>query len=275
MTQAKASAASGVLAVAGFECQLDGGGFAACTSPKSYTGLAAGSHNFEVRAVDAASNPDPTPAFWSWTIDLASPAVAIDQAAGQADPTATSPIHFTAVFSEPVTGFDGNDVTLAGSAGATTALVTETAPNDGTTYDIAVSGMAATGTVTANIPAGAAADAATNLSAASTSTDNSVTFTGPTVVTIASARTSRTSKGVLLRWRTGTEADLLGFHVYRSRGHSWQRITHSLIAAQGSVSGASYRFLDQSARRGVSYRYRIKAFSRDGTATWFGPVRVT
>jgi hypothetical protein len=101
-----------------------------------------------------------------------------------------------------------------------------------------------------------------------------VTYTTPSAVTLASASAHRTAKGVLLRWRTGTEVDLLGFQVYRSRGHSWRRITHSLIAANGSVSGALYRFLDKRARHGVSYRYRIKAVNRDGTASWFGPVRV-
>src|SRR5262249_51220152 len=91
-----------------------------------------------------------------------------------------------------------------------------------------------------------------------------VTYTTPTAVTFASAGAARTSKGVLVRWPTGTEAELLGFQVYRSRGHSWQRLTHSLIAAKGSVSGASYRFLDRTAKRGVSYRYRIRAVNRDG-----------
>ncbi len=46
----------------------------------------------------------------------------INQAAGQADPTNTSPINFTVVFSESVSNFTGADVTLSGSAGATTAV---------------------------------------------------------------------------------------------------------------------------------------------------------
>ena len=51
-----------------FECQLDQGAFAGCTSPKSYSGLAPGSHTFSVRATDAAGNVDPTPATSTWTI---------------------------------------------------------------------------------------------------------------------------------------------------------------------------------------------------------------
>jgi hypothetical protein len=105
--------------------------------------------------------------------------------------------------------------------------------------------------------------------------DDVVAQTEPLAVTVASLSARSAAQGVLLRWRTGTEVDLLGFQVYRSRGHSWRRITHSLIAAKGSVSGASYRVLDRTARRGLSYRYRIKAVNRDGTTSWFGPVRVT
>lgn len=112
-------------------------------------------------------------------------------------------------------------------------------------------------------------------SSAAADFDDVVMDTGPLAVTMKSASASRSSKGVLVRWHTGTEVDLLGFHVYRLRGHSWRPITHSLIAATGSVSGTSYRFLDRTTKRGGAYRYRIKALNRDGTTTWFGPVRVT
>jgi CSLREA domain-containing protein len=51
-----------------FECALDGDAFASCSSPWAYGGLSVGEHSFQVRAVDAAGNTDPTPAEFSWEI---------------------------------------------------------------------------------------------------------------------------------------------------------------------------------------------------------------
>lgn len=85
-------------------------------------------------------------------------------------------IDFTAVFTEYVTGFAAGDVTLVDTAGATVS-VAEVAPNDGTTYNVAVSGMTTNGKMRVSIPANAATDAAGNGNTASTSADNTVTFT--------------------------------------------------------------------------------------------------
>lgn len=117
-----------------------------------------------------------TSASVSHTVDAIPPSVTINQAATQADPTGNSPVHFTAVFSEPVVGFNNSGVSLNGTALATTVVVTQIAPNDGTTYDVAVSGMSANGTVIVSIPASVATDLVGNPNTASTSTDNTVTF---------------------------------------------------------------------------------------------------
>src|SRR5829696_2709812 len=51
-----------------FACSLDGAAYQSCTSPKSYSGLAATAHTLSVRATDPAGNTDPTPATQTWTI---------------------------------------------------------------------------------------------------------------------------------------------------------------------------------------------------------------
>ena len=127
--------------------------------------------------LDAGSNPNTTSMSTDNTVtyavaDTEPPTVTINQAAAQADPTGSGPILFDVVFSEPVTGFIAAGVTLSGTAGATTAVVTGSGP----AYQVAVSGMTASGTVIATIPAGAALDGASNPNDASASTDNTVTY---------------------------------------------------------------------------------------------------
>lgn len=51
-----------------FQCSLDGAPFGPCPSPQTYTGLAVGAHSFQVRAIDAAGNFDPSPASHSWAV---------------------------------------------------------------------------------------------------------------------------------------------------------------------------------------------------------------
>jgi len=162
-----------------FECQLDGGNFSACISPQSYRGLSEGAHTFAVRAIDAVGNIDPTPANFAWTIDASAPTVTFGEANGQGDGTNISPIHFTVIFGEPVTGFGDSpdDVLISGTASrGATATVTDDAPNDGTTYNVAVSGMAMDGTVMISIPAGAATDLAGNPNTGSVNPSKSVVF---------------------------------------------------------------------------------------------------
>jgi hypothetical protein len=57
----------------GFECRLDGAGWAPCTTPVSLAGLSQGSHTFRVRARDRAGNVDGTEAVRTWIVDTAPP----------------------------------------------------------------------------------------------------------------------------------------------------------------------------------------------------------
>jgi Lamin Tail Domain/RTX calcium-binding nonapeptide repeat (4 copies) len=129
--------------------------------------------------------------------DVISPTITLEQANEQTDPTSSTTVRFTATFSEPVTGFDANDIDLSQSttSGMLTATVTETGTMDGTIYEIAVTGMTGNGEVVATVAANAATDASGNPNTASTSIDNTVTFnnTVPTIDNITRTNPNPTS----------------------------------------------------------------------------------
>jgi hypothetical protein len=77
-----------------YECKLGSAAFSACPfgGPVEYTGLADGSHTFQVRGVNA-SGPDPTPASYTWTVDTTPPVATIDT--HPADPSPGATVQFT------------------------------------------------------------------------------------------------------------------------------------------------------------------------------------
>jgi hypothetical protein len=78
-----------------YECELDGGGFTACTSPRNLTGLSEGEHTFRVRVRDAVGNYDPTPATRTWTVDLSAPDTTITSGPEGSVPIASASFSFT------------------------------------------------------------------------------------------------------------------------------------------------------------------------------------
>jgi hypothetical protein len=79
---------------ASFECSLDGGGFTACTSPRSYDGLTDGSHTFNVRATDGAGNTGPETTH-AWTVDTVPPSVTITKAPNDPSGVKTATFEFS------------------------------------------------------------------------------------------------------------------------------------------------------------------------------------
>ena len=93
-----------------FTCKLDNETAVACTSPKSYTGLAQGSHTFTVFAKVGNVN-DPIPATSTWTVDTAAPTTPTGFTA-----TATSPFSVKLTWNAATdnTGVTGYDVYRGG-----------------------------------------------------------------------------------------------------------------------------------------------------------------
>ncbi len=81
-----------------FQCKLDAAVFAACGSPKDYTGLGDGLHTFVVRATDSAGNVGPE-ASYQWKVDTVGPTTSITQKPGNPSNDSSPTFAFTA--SEP------------------------------------------------------------------------------------------------------------------------------------------------------------------------------
>jgi hypothetical protein len=96
-----------------FECKVDSGTYASCTSPKTFTGLADGAHTIYIKQTDAFGNVGSARTS-NWTIDTTAPAAAITSAAQSTSATPT--ISGTAE--------SGSDVTL--TIGGATYIVTAT-----------------------------------------------------------------------------------------------------------------------------------------------------
>ncbi len=72
------------------QCKLDTAAPADCTSPKTYSNIADGSHSFTVKVTDNAGNT--ATASWTWTVDATAPAAPIITSPTQNSFTAANPI---------------------------------------------------------------------------------------------------------------------------------------------------------------------------------------
>jgi hypothetical protein len=107
-----------------FQCSLDGGGFAACTSPATYSRLGEAAHTFAVRVRDTVGNFDPTPATRSWTVDLTPPDTSIVDGPSGTVPIASASFAFTASEADATFGcsLDGGGFAPCMSPAALTGL---------------------------------------------------------------------------------------------------------------------------------------------------------
>lgn len=135
-----------------FQCSLDGASFAACSSPKGYTGLADGSHTFQVQAV--AGGKASSAASSTWLVDTAAPTVSSINR-GDSSPTKATSLHWTVVFSEPVKNVGtGNFAAVASGTGGAAPTVSSAAPvgsAPAASWTVTVSTAATTGSNTATV----------------------------------------------------------------------------------------------------------------------------
>lgn len=96
-----------------------------------------------------------------------------------------------------------------------------------------------------------------------------------TAATFRSLTATAAGRDVLVRWRTASEIDMLGFNAYGQVDSKRAKLNRRLIAAK-SGSGASYSFRYRApAGRKAPARYWIQVVNLDGSSAWYGPARVT
>jgi hypothetical protein len=97
---------------------------------------------------------------------------------------------------------------------------------------------------------------------------------GPTAAaSLQSFRASSAPKGVIVRWRTRSEHEALGFNLYRGDAKK-VRLTRSLVRASGNGRGHTYSYLDRAAPKGKA-PYYLEVVQRGGSKIMFGPARMT
>ena len=92
----------------------------------------------------------------------------------------------------------------------------------------------------------------------------------PSAATFRSASAVRTGHAVVVRWKTASEVDTLGFNVYRLVNGKRVHANKHLILAHGGA----YSFVDRKAPSARNLRYRIQAVHADGSSSWLGPLAV-
>jgi hypothetical protein len=93
-----------------FECRLDAGAWTRCTSPRGYSALSEGAHEFLVRARDARGRVDRTPASRKWTIIGT---ILAEEPTASPTPEDPTPVPTTSLLSET---FDGPDSVFASAS---------------------------------------------------------------------------------------------------------------------------------------------------------------
>jgi hypothetical protein len=103
--------------------------------------------------------------------------------------------------------------------------------------------------------------------------------TTPTAVELSRFEAWLEGVAIHVEWETVTEAELLGFNLYRSDAPDgvYAKLNEELIPSQapGQPVGSVYTWLDSDVQPGVTYYYKLEDVDVYGAAAMHGPVSTT
>ena len=115
---------------------------------------------------------------------------------------------------------------------------------------------------------GATADAISVVADGDDTSCDSVQILNPTAVPFAGSSIAQTVDGVLVRWHTLNENNIVGFQVWRSNGVDAELRSREMIVAKnaGQTSGTGYEWLDAGATLSLGDAYLLEIVKNDGSA---------
>lgn len=232
-----------------YECQLDGAGFAACASPKQYSGLTDGAHTFAVRAT-TLENTGPASQY-SWTVDATAPETSISSGPPSASTSASATFAFSSTEDQSTftCRLDGGGPTPCSSPQSYSGL-----GNGQHTFSVD------------------ATDRAGNTDASSATYAWSISNVGPPTQDLrppANVRNVKRNVGygrLQLHWQNPSDSDFDHVAVFVATKRSAPPRT--LV-----YSGRSQAYADKRFKNGQYYRYLIVSYDHANNAA--GGTRVT
>jgi len=102
----------------------------------------------------------------------------------------------------------------------------------------------------------------------------------PTAATLISFDANATNaKRVRLKWETGSELNVVGFHVWRAtkKEGTYKKLNDEIIYAKhpGTIQGAAYSFKDKQVKQDKRYFYKLEILAANGPSEWSDIVRIT
>lgn len=83
-------------------------------------------------------------------------------------------------------------------------------------------------------------------------------------------KATKTGRPVAVSWRTGEEANVLGFNVFRQVNTKQTKVNRTVIPAKSRPTGARYAFNDKLPKPLKTACYRLQLLQLNGAKLWLG-----